>query len=445
MFKKLGKKALTIIMATMLVASMGAVSTSAVEVATEESAIEATSTTSSYVDEISGVKLESDELNFEDVTVMILDNSLMAEYVPGLFEKAYTIEIYTEDFELVDLSETSVTAYLPCENEGYEVGYVSTEIEDTYALASEYVDGCYKIELFGNGDYVICDYFFVDGTSDMIEQTLTDETTGISVSGMIETDSMLAVVDVVKVLEDLVGMLEEMASAEGAELDFDTESLGALKDIEGYLVYPVRNLFLAKTDGELTVSLPSELEGYEVRNMDILSEKVQNGDYSELEEYADVLSEEAFNTKTNEEIAEDVNALIDTLLAKLTSEYTDGKYVVNTESLGLFLVVPENSFYVTADDVQVMREEMEKLEVEEPTEAPTQAPTTPVTNTVVDNPTQPQQTVVQNTTATQATTAQTTGKGAVATGNGANVLALAMALGTATTAIFAFRKKRLSK
>lgn len=265
MFKKLGKKMLPIIMATMLVSNMVAVSTSAVEVATEESTVESQSVKSTYVDEITGIKLESDTLNFSDVTVMTLDNSLMAEYVPGLFEKAYEINIYTKDYELLDLKENRVTAYIPCETEGYKVGYISTEIEDTYAISAEYVDGYYKVELFGNGDYVLCDYYFVDGISDMIEQTLTDETTGISVSGMIETDSMLAVVDVVKVLEDLIDMLKDMASEQGAEFELDTEALDVLKNVDGYIVYPVRNLFLAKTDGELTVSLPSELEGYEVR------------------------------------------------------------------------------------------------------------------------------------------------------------------------------------
>ncbi len=456
MFKKLGKKVLPIIMASMLVTSMAAVSVSAVEEATEGTpAVTDTAVSFVWVDPESGVKLESESLKITENDAFV--SCFSAEDFPmvsSIMEKSFDITVFGKKYDEVTGSYANfdvypVTAYLPCANEGRYVAYLNAETQEATQVEAEYVDGAYKIQLVGQGTYVICDYPIAEGEGEMQEQTFVDEVTGISVTGMVQSDSKLLVIDVVQLIEDLLAELQDMgATIEGAE-DQDAamqEVFDILNRFDGYLVCPIRNFNIAKTEGELTVSLPSEFGDYEVRHLNIFSEDILNGDFSAFEGYEDILSEEAFNTKTNEQIADDVNALIDTLLVRLTAEYIDGNYVVNSEGLGLFMVAEENSFKVTADDIQMLREELEEVEPEQPTDAPTggvidtdtQTPTQPSTQAPTQAPTQ---------SSTQAPTqAPATQQGKVVdTSDSKNVPAILMILGLATAAITTLRKKGLVK
>ncbi len=452
MLKRLGRKVLPIIMASMLVTSMAAVSVSAVEVSVDNAVVSGDSATSYYVDEYSGVKLESDSLtiNPDDVFVSYLDSETFP-MIAGIMEKSFDISIFNEEYTeedglYVNLTKTPVTAYLPCANEGRYVvfmsnDYMNAEAQEPVQVEAEYVDGYYKVQLVEHGTYIICDYPLAEGDGEMLQQTLVDETTGISVAGMVQSDSKLLVVDIVQLVKDIYFAFEDMGSLDGVEVETDDESVqelyNILESIKGYVVCPVRNFDIAKTEGELTVSIPSELEGYEVRNMDILSEDFTSG--STLLDYEDILSDTAFETKTNQQIADDVNAMIDTLLTKLTAEYIEGNYVVNSETLGLFVVAQEGTLMVTADDIQVLREEYE-AEKEEPTDAPTGG----VIDTNTQTPTQaPAPTPAPA--PTQAPTTSTTSGKVVNTGNSQNIPAMLMILGAATATIATLRKKGLVK
>lgn len=453
MLKRLGKKVLPIIMATMLVASMSVVSTSAVEVATEESTVEVTATeateTSTYTDELSGVKFESDAIALNEDSVFVFNSYEEILHITSLYEKIYDLEVYAEDYDYADLSKTPVTAYLPYDVEGCYVIFMEYETGEISQLEAEYVDGYYKVQMPASGTYMICDYPLVEGDGELIEQTLVDETTGVSVSGLIPTDSKLVVVDIMSVVKDIFAGFEDLESeSEDVEVTVNEEALSLLDSIDGYAVYVIRNFDIAKTEGELTVNLPSEFEGYEVRYIDAATNDTGSEEYESLlaeyeKDYEEIESELSNPTISDEELAEKINALIDEVMPVLASEYVDGNYVVNSENSGTFMILPTDTVKVTAEDVKAMREEYASYE-EEPTEEPTG-----VVNTVVtEKPTQVvQQTVVQNTTATQATTATTSstqGK-TVSTGDSRNIPVILAVLGTATAAIVAFRKKRLAK
>lgn len=208
MFKRLGKKVLTIIMATMLVASMSAVSTFAVETATEKSSVVATAKAeaNTYTDKRSGVKLESDSLNVSQHTTFIFDD--YDKFLPktDLYEKILDIEVYSnpDELEMADLSKTPVTAYIPYDKEGCYVVFSEYETSKTTQLKAEYVDGYYKVQMVGSGTYIICDYPLAEGDGKLVQQTLVDEKTGVSVSGMIPTDSKLVVLDIDELYDTMV-------------------------------------------------------------------------------------------------------------------------------------------------------------------------------------------------------------------------------------------------
>lgn len=443
MFKKLGKKALPIIMATMLVASMTAVSVSATEesVVATETTVATVSATSEFIEEYTGVKLESDALDFDSVVPMISGISWddLESLSSDFYEKIYNIEVYGADYSNVDFTSTSVTAYLPCESEGCYVAFFGYETETPVQVDAEYVDGYYKVQMLGNGSYYICDYPLAEGEGELIEQTLVDEKTGVSVTGMIPTDSKLFVVDLMAVVQEMLGGIEDYES-EDAEVTVNEEVLELLDSIDGYMVYVVRNLDIAQTEGELAVSLPNDSEGYEVRYIhDVMGDsELYDTFYSAYETIEQELMEP---TLTDEELAQQINTLIDSIMPVLASEYADGKYTVSNENLGIFMVVPTDSIYVTADDVKVMREEYASYYEEDPTE-----PTGVINTVVTEDPTQVvQQTVVQTVTPAQTTTTSSTSGKTVNTGDSRNIPMLLAVLGTATATIVAFRKKRLAK
>ena len=208
MFKRLGKKVLTIIMATMLVTSMSAVSTFAADTATDGKTTVATAKSKAnvYTSKSSGVKLESDSLKLNEFNTYIF--TAYDHFMPktDVYEKILDIEVYVdeESSERADLSKTPVTAYIPYDKEGCYVVFSDYERDELVQLEAEYVDGYYKVQMKGSGTYVICDYPLVKGEGKLVQQTLVDKKTGVSVSGMIPTDSKLVVLDIDELYDTMV-------------------------------------------------------------------------------------------------------------------------------------------------------------------------------------------------------------------------------------------------
>ncbi len=444
MLKRLGKKVLPIIMATMLVAGMSAVSTSAVEVATDaENTVVETATPGVYCDEYTGVKLESTAMDFSEGNVFVVDNDFSQLGMEiSLFEKSYSISVYSLDFEDIDFEKTPVTAYIPFDRDDCCVIYYDNETQEATQLDAEYVDGSYKFNMIATGNYFVCDYPLVEGEGEMIEQTFVDETTGVTISGVLPTDTKMVVIDVMALLEQFgldFDEVESMLNNDGVINSVDKDELEVAKQVDSYLVCLVRNFEVVKPQGEVTVTLPNGNETFAVRYMDILSEYL-SGNLDNIEtpeiDYTD-------ETKTDEEIAQEVNDNVDRLFPVLESEYVDGSYVVNSSNGGLFMIAPNDFFYTTAEDVKKMRELYEDFDDiyddtadddsvinvdvnTTPTEAPTAAPTTAPTQV-----------------STQSEGKE--GKNGVATGDNTNIPALLMTLGTASVAIFALRRRKLEK
>lgn len=436
MFKKLGKKVLPIIMATMLVASMGAVSTSAVEVATEGATVMSKSEVNTYVHEVTGVKLESDSMSFSEENTRVFDVSASPLATPNVCEKMYEIEIYKEAEIYADLSNNSVKAYLPCELDNGYVFFIGSEDDaKPVQLEAEYVDGSYKVQMIDSGTYIITDYTLAEGEGELVEQTLVDEKTGVIVSGLIPTDSKLVAFNSNELFEDLFGDLF------GDLLEGEKDSV---KKTDGYIIYLIRNFDTITTESELTITLPSELEGCQVRYI-IESDDTDADTDAEYEEIEKELDNP---TISDEELAAKMNAYTDKTSPLLDSEYVDGSYIAKSGSLGTFMIGPEEMFYETAESVKALREER-KAEQEKPTEAPTQTPTqaptqAPTQGGVIQTTTTQTTTQTSTQAATQASSTQ--GKDtAVPTGDSTNVPALSMVLSVATAIMVTFRKKRLSK
>ena len=447
MFKKLGKKALPIIMATMLVASMTAVSVSATEVATEESTVgvaSEASATNVFLDPSTGVKLESADIDLESDNVYTASSMGTYDFIAtNLCEIMYNIEVYAEDYSDVDFTNTSVTVSLPCEVADCYVAFVDYATGKPVQVEAEYIDGNYQLQMPGNGCYYICSYPLAEGEGELVEQTLVDETTGVSVTGMIPTDSQLVVVDLMAVLNELITVMEDMGSEyEGADVTVNEEALAMLESIDCYMAYVVRNLDIAKTEGELTVAMPNDTEGYEVRYIHDVPDDSELGDV--ILSATETIEQELMDpTMTDEELAQQINTLIDSIMPVIASEYANGEYTVKNENMGIFTIVPVGAVYATADDVKLMREEY-KANMEESTEAPTdasteaatEAPTQVATEVSTKAPTQ-----ASTQTATNATTSTTQGKGTAKTGESRNIPMLLAVLGTATATAFALSKR----
>lgn len=447
MLKRIGKKVLPVIMSTMLVASMSAVSTLAVEVATEEStAVAKESTVSTYIDAETGVKLESNGIDLNNTNISIADDTAyIGEYGSGLVLKSIFIDVYTssESYTSIDYSKIPVTAYIPYDVEGCYVTVANVYTEEPTQLEAEYVDGYYKVQMTMLGNYDICSEPLAEDEGELVEQTLADEKTGVTVSGMIRTNSKLRALDAKDRFAGLLNLNYGPISFYLNEEDFEE-----YEQMTAYDVNLLRNFNVIGAESELTVTLPNENEGLEVRYITEIKDLTESQD----ESYQKIVDELVESTITDQEIADMINKLLEEVYPVLKSDYADGSYSVNTDKLGLFFVMPKDSLTFTAEDVKIIKENIHNDLSDNP-DPPTPEEVTEAVAT--EQVTDSQQTTVQNTAptqsatkaTTQSTTAQTTGKGAVSTGTGVTVFALALviALGTATTAIFVFRKKRLSK
>lgn len=94
MLKRISKKVLSVIIATMLVANMSAVNTSAVEENTEEN-VASIAIAGGYLDETTGVRLESSIIDLNSKNVNITDTSeYEGDFYTGFFLKNFQIDIY---------------------------------------------------------------------------------------------------------------------------------------------------------------------------------------------------------------------------------------------------------------------------------------------------------------------------------------------------------------
>lgn len=439
--KKLIKRALLIIMATMMVTSITAVEATAV--ASEKG------TVSTYVNQETGVKVESEAIALSGDNVEV-QSGLGTEDLLGEYEERFDITIYDEDFEFLDCRKYPITLYLPYEKEGcYIVADTGVERgEEIISVDAEYVDGYYKIEMADWGEYYICDFPFEEGFSKLEQQTLVDEDTGISVSGSIETGSRL-------VSFDTKDMYNELLNTYGDD-KYISNYVDMSQKFDGFGVFLERNFDYAYTDGEMTITLPSEYEGYEVRCFSY-SAPMSSEDSDLSEAYG--FSLYTIPDPSDEELAVKLTEFIDRVYPPLQTEYVDGKYVVKNTYTGYYYIAPAGSFVVTADDVKRIRTEAGiyddyESDYQEPTDAPTQTATdattdatdaTDATNATTQTATQAS-TQTATHTPTQVSTA-TQSNGSVKTSDSRNIAiilsaVLVVGLGTATMAIF---RKRSTK
>lgn len=341
MFKKLVKKGLPIIMATMLVASTNVMSAFAVETVAEEGKIH------TYIDRDSGVKFECKDFVLTEINVSIAEYSAPL----GWYDEQYSIELLDDDCGWINFEDVSVTAYLPCEKENCNV-IMDNGSNTLFPVEAEYVDGYYKFNMSTNATYSICDYPLAKGDGELVQQTLVDEKTGVSVSGMIQSESALAVKDIRAMYKEII---EEVGFEAG--IIYGERPVASGENYDGYSVRVARNLVSANTDGELTITLPCPNKDYEVRciNEYISKPKEVNDEWSALED--ELIS--CLDTPA-EEMAKKLTTFADKVYPVIESEYIDGSYVVKNDSVGYYILAPKDSFIVTADYVEKARKAYEE-------------------------------------------------------------------------------------
>lgn len=194
------------------------------------------------------------------------------------------------------------------------------------------------------GTYYICETPLVTGYSKFEQTTLTDETTGVSISGKIESGSGLVAYNV----QDMYKVLEENDSY------FEESPFALIGEYDGYGVFLSRNMEDAYTQGELTVTLPSPNEGYEVR---CINSRVPMSDKDAYED--EILGFELTSTMelSDEELAERYTALMNKVYPPLQAEYVNGSYVVKSNNPGYYFIAPAGSFAITADKIHSIRAE----------------------------------------------------------------------------------------
>ncbi len=326
-------------MATILVGSVSAVSMSAAEITIEISGATTTGTVSTYVHEETGVKFESDAMTINNVLV---ENGIDMDKPYGFYEKRYVVDVLDDNGELVDYYNVPINVYLPCEKENCSVLFEGYESSGPAKVEAEYVDGSYKLRMEpGWGTYYICDAPAVNGFSSFEQQTLTDETTGVSVSGMLETGSSLVAYNV----RDMYDAFTE------ADLGFTEEPFASLGEFDGYGVFLAKNMKDAYVQDEMTVTLPYATEGYEVRCINTCASLSDEDTYE-----ADILGMNLVNmTESNEVLAQKYTAFMDKAYPALDAEYVNGSYVVKCNMSGYYFIAPAGSFTITADKIHKVR------------------------------------------------------------------------------------------
>lgn len=118
------------------------------------------------------------------------------------YEDYFEVEVCTDDDNYVS---PKVKVFIPYENPNLHIAYVDRKNPTLRAIPSEYINGEYVISLdpadFGKhgyayGFFYLCNYGEpAEPDAKPVQQTLTDEETGITVSGEIQPDTQLMVLD----------------------------------------------------------------------------------------------------------------------------------------------------------------------------------------------------------------------------------------------------------
>lgn len=279
MLKRIGEKAVPVIIATVLLVAVIIASAFAIRMmtkydttATEKVAV------NTYIDKETGVKLESDSIVFSDKNTYIYNSTADVRIYYGYeFSIKKCIDIHIgvvgDIFRSIDFSENPVTAYIPCKTEGCYVILLDNETGEHTQIEAEYIDDYYKVKMTTSGSYYICDEPLEEG------------------------------------------------------------------------------------EGELAITLPNKYEDCEVRVITNSFDLADRFDIPDsLNEYLMGIQSELMEpTISDQEIADRINIFFEQAYPVIESEYVDGGYLINTDKLGVFFVVPKGSFALTAEDVAILK------------------------------------------------------------------------------------------
>ena len=226
------------------------------------------------------------------------------------YHGGFSLDIFSADWESLNV-KTKV--FVPFEKPDCHIIYFDTK-NNPREIPSEYINGKYIFSLdpadFEEEQYnafYICSYGEADPNAKPVQQTLTDEKTGITVSGKIPPDTQLTVVD--------YSNLNTLASNE-----VTTPGLYYITLINGHKQITPSSAF--------TITIPGEAGnkvGYYHAGKFI--DRVWNA----VEEYSaeSVDPDPAYNTVVDENDTRDE-------LTYLENSYSNNSYTITTKELGLF-------------------------------------------------------------------------------------------------------------
>lgn len=210
MLKRIGEKLVPVIIATVLLVAVIVASAFAIRMMTkyDNTATEKVAV-NTYIDNETGVKLESDSIVFNDQNTHIEDFTVDVRIYYGYefsIKKCIDIHISVigDIFRSIDFSENPVTAYIPCKTEGCYMILLDNETGKPTQIEAEYIDGYYKVQMTTSGSYYICDEPLEEGEGELVEQTLIHDKTGVSATGMLRTNSKLKAYDANELIDDLL-------------------------------------------------------------------------------------------------------------------------------------------------------------------------------------------------------------------------------------------------
>lgn len=358
MLKRIGEKAVPVIIATVLLVAVIIASAFAIRMmtkydttATEKVAV------NTYIDKETGVKLESDSIVFSDKNTYIYNSTADVRIYYGYeFSIKKCIDIHIgvvgDIFRSIDFSENPVTAYIPCKTEGCYVILLDNETGEHTQIEAEYIDDYYKVKMTTSGSYYICDEPLEEGEGELVEQTLIHDKTGVSATGMLRTNSKLKAYNANELFADLL-VLDDGSTI----VPLEREHFDDYTKMTTYEVMLFRNLEQIQAEGELAITLPNKYEDCEVRVITNSFDLADRFDIPDsLNEYLMGIQSELMEpTISDQEIADRINIFFEQAYPVIESEYVDGGYLINTDKLGVFFVVPKGSFALTAEDVAILK------------------------------------------------------------------------------------------
>ncbi|MEE1280921.1 MAG: hypothetical protein UHK60_01520 [Acutalibacteraceae bacterium] len=224
------------------------------------------------------------------------------------YHGGFAIDIYSEDWEPLAV-KTKV--FVPFEKPDCHIVYFDTK-NNPREIPSEYINGKYVFSLdpadFEEEQYnafYICSYGEAEPNAKPVQQTLTDEETGITVSGKIPPDTQLTVVD--------YSNLNTLASDE-----VTTPGLYYITLVNGHKeITP---------SSALTITIPGEA-GNKVGYYH--AGKFIDRVWTAVEEYSAESVDPVYNPIVDENDTRDE-------LTYLENSYSNNSYTITTNELGLF-------------------------------------------------------------------------------------------------------------